>query len=226
MPTPYRVRAPRTAPAAAGDALGPHRRTYRDAAPRNVVWAAVPFVMLLAYGVWLAHQGMLQQWFNSTFSVLAVAALFVLSVARIVHTSVAGGAEAIRVHDGGIVDLRAEPRSVQWDEVQSLTAVCGSGDGVDRHVLRTTDGATLTLGPAIGQVHDLVDEVRARILDHKLPSARARLLDGGVVRFGVLGADPRGAAGGAQCVSSRGARGGEKGRVGRARRGSDQQRVL
>ncbi|HEY6459276.1 MAG TPA: hypothetical protein VIY73_03965, partial [Polyangiaceae bacterium] len=76
MATPYRLRAARpVSPASAAGVLGPHVRSYYAAATRNVVWAAAPFVLLLGYGVWLAHQGMLAHWFNSNFSAVAVTAL-------------------------------------------------------------------------------------------------------------------------------------------------------
>jgi hypothetical protein len=168
------------------DVLGPLQRSYRGAANRHVIWAASPFVLLLAYGVWLAHQGLLAHWFNSTFSVVAVALLFILSVTLIAYTAAAGGGELVRVHANGILDLRVGPRAVRWDEMRSLTAVCGEGGIVDRHVLRTADGAALTLGPGIGAVEQLVDELRVRMIEHKAPSLQARIAQGGAVRFGAI----------------------------------------
>ena len=91
------------------------------------VWAASPFVLLLGYGVWLAHQGLLTHWFNSTFSVVAVTVLFVMAIVLIVYTSAVGGGELLRVHANGILDLRVGPRSVRWDEIESLTAVAQRG---------------------------------------------------------------------------------------------------
>src|SRR5579872_1848453 len=104
MATPYRLRAVRPASAAsAAGILGPHARSYYGAASRNVVWAAAPFVLLLAYGVWLAHQGMIDRVFNSTFSAVAVTALFVVAIVLIVYTSVVGGGELVRVHANGLL---------------------------------------------------------------------------------------------------------------------------
>ena len=107
---------------------------------------------MLAYGVWLGHQGELMHWFNSTFSMGAVATLFVLSTMLIVYTAAGGGAEIIRVHSDGILDLRAGPRAVRWDEMEALTVVPSPDDReVHSHVLRTVDGTTLSLGPGIGR---------------------------------------------------------------------------
>jgi hypothetical protein len=195
MTPPYRLRAARpTSAVAATDLLGPRLRSYRIDAARHVIWAAAPFVLLLAYGVWLAHQGLLAHWFNSTFSVLAVATLFVLSIALIAHTAAVGGAETIGVHANGLVDLRSG-QAARWDEIHSLTAVWDEhAKRVARHVVATTGGVRMSLGAAIGGVDQLVDEVRARMLDHKLAFLRGRLAEGGCVRFGALAASAAGIA--------------------------------
>jgi hypothetical protein len=203
METPYRLRANRpTSVAAAVGVLGPPVRGFRGATNRNVVWAAAPFVLLLAYGVWLAHQGLLAHWFNSNFSVFAVAALFVASVVLIVYTAAGGGSDVIRVHANGILDLRIGPRAVRWDEIESLTAV-PSHDGrrIGHHRLRTTDGTTVALGPSIGDVDELVDEIRVRIADHTLPGVRTRIAEGAVVAFGAMAASERGIAVGPSVVA-------------------------
>jgi hypothetical protein len=194
MATPYRLRAHRpTSQAVAVGVLGPIVRSFSGAANRNVVWAAAPFVLLLGYGVWLAHQGLLLHWFNSTFSVFAVAFLFVASISLIVHTAAGGGGDVVRVHANGLLDLRVGPRAVRWDEIQSLTAVLTADrQAVDHHVLLTADGATLTLGPSIGGVDELVDEIRARIAEHALPEIRARIADGEAVHFGAMTASDAG----------------------------------
>lgn len=167
--------------------LGPPVRAFGGATNRNVVWAAAPFVLLLAYGVWLAHQGLLAHWFNSTFSVFAVAVLFMASIALIVYTAAGGGADLVRVHANGILDLRVGPRAVRWDEIQSLTAMPSpDGRGVDHHRLLTADGITITLGPSIGAVEELVDEIRLRIADRELPGLRTRIAEGDAVHFGAM----------------------------------------
>jgi hypothetical protein len=195
MTAPYRLRAARpTRGVAATDLLGPRLRSYRLDAARHVIWAAAPFVLLLAYGVWLAHQGLLARWFNSTFSVLAVATLFVLSIALIAHTAAVGGAETICVHANGLVDLRSG-QAARWDEIHSLTAVWDArAHRVVRHVLATTGGARMSLGSSIAGVDQLVDEVRVRLVDHKLAFLQSRLAEGGFVRFGVLAANADGIA--------------------------------
>jgi hypothetical protein len=204
MSAPYRLRAPRP-PTAASTAslLGPPGRTFYGAATRNVVWAASPFVLLLGYGVWLAHQGLLEHWFNSNFSVFAVAVLFALSIVLIVYTSAVGGGELVRVHANGILDLRVGPRAVRWDEMQSLTAAAPQEgpSGAVRHVLRTTDGATLSFGPSIGGVVDLVDEIRVRMAEHQLPGVRARIAEGDVVHFGAMAASVQGISVGPRVVA-------------------------
>jgi hypothetical protein len=202
MSTPYRLRAHRPATAASAEnLLGPPVRSFYAAAARNSVWAATPFVLLLGYGVWLAHQGLLEHWFNSTFSVFAVAALFVLSAALIVYSSAVGGGELVRVHTNGILDLRVGPRAVRWDEMKSLV-VAPSDDGRDalRHVLHTTDGARISLGSSIGSVADLVDEIRARMAELQLPEVRARIAEGDTVRFGAIVASEKGLSVGPRVV--------------------------
>src|SRR5579859_307124 len=203
MATPYRLRAHRPASqAAAARVLGPPLRSFAGATNRNVVWAAAPFVLLLGYGVWLAHQGLLLHWFNSTFSVFAVAFLFVASISLIVHTAAGGGGDVVRVHADGILDLRVGPLAVRWDEIQSLTAVLSfDRQTVDHHVLLTTDGSTMTLGPSIGGVDELVDEIRARIAEHALPDIRARIAEGEAVHFGPMTASEAGVAVGASLVA-------------------------
>ncbi len=195
MTAPYRLRAPRpTARLEAPDWLGPSLRSYRVDAARHVIWAAAPFVLLLAYGVWLARQDLLTHWFNSTFSVVAVATLFVLSVALIAHTAAVGGAEVFRVHANGLVDLRTG-QAARWDEMRSLTAFWDeAGKRVERHVLATTGGARMAIGAAIAGVDHLVDEVRTRMVDHQLASVQERLAEGGSVRFGPFAASERGLA--------------------------------
>jgi hypothetical protein len=195
MTAPYRLRAPRpTSAVAATDQLGPCLRSYRIGASRHVIWAAAPFVLLLAYVVWLAQQGLLARWFNSTFSVLAVATLFVLSIALIARTAAVGGAETIRVYANGLVDLRSG-QAARWDELHSLTAFWDEhGRRVERHVLATTGGVRMLLGAAIGGVEQLVEEVRARMVDHQIGVLRRRLADGAVVRFGALTATGGGIA--------------------------------
>ena len=203
MSAPYRLRArrPPTAESTAS-VLGPPGRTFYGAATRNVVWAAAPFVLLLGYGVWLARQGLLEHWFNSTFSVFAVASLFALSVVLIVYTSAVGGGELVRVHANGILDLRVGPRAVRWDEMQSLTvAAPQAGHPGVRHVLRTTDGATLSFGPSIGGVVDLVDEIRVRMSEQQMPEVRARIAEGDVVRFGAMSASEQGISVGPRVVA-------------------------
>jgi hypothetical protein len=203
MSTPYRLRARRpTSVTAATSVLGPVVRPFYAAASRKVVWAAAPFILLLAYVVWLAHEGLLAHWFNSTFSVGAVATLLVLSTALIVHTSAVGGGELIRVYANGILDLRTGPRAVRWDEIESLTAQeAEEGGTVERHLLRTTDGSTIALGPSIGAVEDLVDEIRVRMAEHRLPGVRARIAEGGVVPFGAFAATEHGLAVGSRVVA-------------------------
>jgi len=194
MAAPYRLRGHKpTSGGAAAGILGPVVKTYRGATSGHVAVAAAPFVLLLAYGVWLQHQGRLMQWFNSTFSMGAVAALFVLSIALIVRTATGGGAEIIRLHVDGILDLRAGPRAVRWDEMEELTAVTAAdGRGVWRHTLRTADGATLALGATIGQVEDLVEEIRLKMVEREVPAVRARIAAGDVVRFGAMAASAEG----------------------------------
>jgi hypothetical protein len=194
MATPYRLRGHKpTSGGAAAGLLGPVVKTYRAATSGHVAIAAAPFVLLLAYGVWLEHQGRLMHWFNSTFSMGAVAALFVLSIALIVRTATGGGAEIVRLHSGGILDLRAGPRAVRWDEMDALTAVAApDGHGIWRHLLRTVDGATLSLGASIGQVEDLVDEIRLKMVEREVPAVRARIAAGDVVRFGAMAASAEG----------------------------------
>lgn len=194
MAAPYRLRAHRpTTRADATGLLGPVVRSHRVAPDGHVVLAAAPFVLLLAYGVWLGHQGRLMHWFNSTFSMVAVATLFVMSTALIVYTAAGGGAEIVRVHVDGILDLRAGPRAVRWDEMVALTAVPSpDGRSVLRHTLRTADGTVLSLGQSIGQVEELVEEIRHHLAERELPALRARIADGDVVRFGAMGASAQG----------------------------------
>jgi hypothetical protein len=187
MAVPYRLRAARPSSSPTpGAALGPEIRTYRAAAQRKVIWAAAPFALLLAYVVWLGHEGLLLRWFNSMFSVAAVSALFVLSITLIVYTAAFGGAEAIRVHANGLLDLRGQARAVLWEEMRSLLAVCNETGVVLRHVLRSEDGATLALSPSIGDVDALVDEIRVRMTECKAGALEARLAAGGAVRFGAI----------------------------------------
>lgn len=194
MTAPYRLRASGPTSAASADGvLGPHVRTYRGAAHRQSIWAATPFVLLLAYVVWLYHQGQIGHWFNSGFSALAVTVLFVLAVVLIGYTAAVGGGEIVRVHANGILDLRAGPRAVRWDEVQSLTAVpTADGSGIERHLLRTTDGAVLSLGRSIAGVDELVDEVRVRLVEQRTPSLKVRIADGDTLRFGAVSASREG----------------------------------
>ncbi|HEY8087028.1 MAG TPA: DUF6585 family protein, partial [Polyangiaceae bacterium] len=188
MATPYRLRAHRSlSPAAMNGLLGPLVRSYHAAATRHVVWAAMPFILLLGYFVWLAQQGLLSHWFNSTFSAVAVALLFVIAVVLIVYTSAVGGGELLRVHANGILDLRLGPRAVRWDEIESVTAVQpAAGGAVEHHVLRMQDGSTIGLGPSIGGVRDLIDEVHARLAERRMPDVKTRIDEGSVVRFGAF----------------------------------------
>jgi hypothetical protein len=194
MTAPYRLRASGpTSVASAVGVLGPHVRTFRGAAHRQSIWAATPFVLLLAYVVWLFHQGELGHWFNSGFSAAAVAVLFVLAIILIAYTAAVGGGEIVRVHANGLLDLRAGPRAVRWDEVQSLTAMpAEDGSGIVRHVLRTTDGAVLSLGRSIAGVDELVDEVRVRLVEQRTPSLRLRIAEGDTLRFGAVTASREG----------------------------------
>jgi hypothetical protein len=194
MDAPYRLRAPRPA-SATTDVLGPLVRTYYASSHNRSIVSIVPFGIGLAYILWLAHEGQLLHWFNSMFSAVPVGILLVLSIALITTTSAVGGGELVRVHANGILDLRMGPKAVRWDEIESLTTVWNpQGSGVLRHVLRTSDGAQLSLGKSIAGVDNLVDEVRARMIDHAVPALRARIADGGEARFGVLSADDRGVA--------------------------------
>lgn len=197
MATPYRLRAQRPGDAA-GDVLGPPVRTYHGAAHGGSIVAIAPFVLLLAYILWLGHEGQLLHWFNSMFSAGAVSVLFVLAIALIAYTSAVGGGELVRVHANGILDLRNGPKAVRWDEMESLTVVWEpGGKSVLRHVLRTQDGARISLGRSIAGVANLVDEIRARMIEHAVPALRTRIADGGELRFGVLSASDRGVALGA-----------------------------
>ncbi|HEX8796891.1 MAG TPA: DUF6585 family protein [Polyangiaceae bacterium] len=194
MSAPYRLRASGpTSVASADGILGPHVRTFRGAAHSKSIFAVTPFVLLLAYVVWLFHQGQLGHWFNSGFSALAVTILFVLAIALIGYTAAVGGGELVRVHADGLLDLRAGPRAVRWDEVQSITAVpAPDGSGVVRHLLRTTDGAVLSLGRSIANVEELVDEIRVRLVEQRTPSLKVRIADGDTLRFGAVTASREG----------------------------------
>ncbi len=197
MATPYRLRAPNPGESPTA-VLGPAQRTYYAAAHGGSIVAIAPFTLLLAYILWLGHQGQLLVWFNSMFSAGAVSVLFVLAIALIAYTSAVGGGELVRVHANGILDLRSGPRAVRWDEIESLTTVWDGGRGcVLRHVLRTHDGAQLSLGRSIAGVANLVDEVRARMIEHAVPALETRIEGGGQLRFGVLSVDDRGVALGA-----------------------------
>lgn len=194
MSAPYRLRASGpTTPDSVDHVLGPVVRTFDGAAHRQSIWAASPFVFLLAYVVWLYHQGQIGHWFNSGFSAAAVTVIFVLAIALISYTAAVGGGELVRVHANGLLDLRAGPRAVRWDEVQSLTAVpAEDGRGVLRHLLRTTDGAVLSLGRSIANVEELVDEVRVRLVEQRTPSLRVRIAEGDTLRFGAVTASQAG----------------------------------
>jgi hypothetical protein len=149
--------------------------------------------LLLAYVVWLQHQGQLSHWFNSGFSAGAVATIFVLAVVLIVYTAAVGGGELVRVHQEGLLDLRAGPRAVRWDEMESLTAIADAGRGnVMRHLLRTSDGATLSFGRSIGGIDQLVDEIRVRLIEQRGPDMKTRIADGEVLRFGAIAANEHG----------------------------------
>jgi hypothetical protein len=189
MATPYRLRAHR--PTTALSPLGASVRSYYAKASQRVIWAAAPFVFLLGYGVWLSHDMELEHWFDSTFSVCVVAALFMMAIAVIVHTAAVGGGELLRVHADGLVDLRGQPRALRWDEMQSLTVLASDDGGGVRHVLRAMDGTTMVLGPAIGGIGHLVDEIRVRMAECQLPDLCARLAAGSVVRFGDIAASDR-----------------------------------
>ncbi len=191
MGAPYRLRA--QSPGAAADVLGPATRTYYAAAHSRSILAITPFALLLAYILWLGHQGQLLQWFNSMFSAVAVSVLFVLAIALIAYTAAVGGGELVRVHESGILDLRNGPKAVRWDEIESLTTVWSpDGKGVLRHVLRCPDGSQLSLGRSIEGASDLVDEIRARMIDHSVPALKARIDAGGELRFGAFGASDQG----------------------------------
>jgi hypothetical protein len=137
-------------------------RSYRVDPAAHVVWAAAPFVFLLAYGVWIAQQGLLANLVNSTFSAVAVAAILAFSVALIGRTAATGGDEVLRVHAHGLADLRGG-RAVPWGEVRAITPVWSrEAHRVDRYVLTITGGEALTLDRTIGAVDQLVDELRAR----------------------------------------------------------------
>jgi hypothetical protein len=195
MSTPHRLRGEaRASGAPVADWLGPCLRSFRVDAARHVIWACAPFVLLLAYVVWLGHQGELLHWFNSTFSVGAVTTLFVLAVLLIGHTAAVGGAEVIRVHAAGLVDLRTG-HAVRWDEVRSLTAVWDAKTRrVARHLLTTTAGGRISLSASIAAVDELLDEIRTRMVDHKLGSLRLRVAEGGSVRFGAFAVSAEGIA--------------------------------
>jgi hypothetical protein len=195
MATPYRLRAQRpTSTATATTLLGAHVRSFHAAAHRQSAWAASPFVLLLAYVVWLMHKGELGRWFNSGFSAFAVAAIFVLAVALIMYTAAVGGGELVRVHQDGLLDLRAGPRAVRWDEIESLTPVVDSEHDVIRHLLRTSDGTTLSLGRSIGMVDELVDVIRARLVEERGAALMMRIGDGEVLQFGPIQASEQGVA--------------------------------
>jgi hypothetical protein len=175
MTAPYRLRAQQPGSAATA-VLGPATRTYYGAAHTTSIVAIAPFALLLAYILWLGHQGQLLHWFNSMFSAVAVSILFVLAIALIAYTSAVGGGEPVR-----------------WDEIESLTTVWSpDGKGVLRHVLRAQDGSQLSLGRSIAGVADLVDEIRARMIDHSVPALKARIAAGGELRFGSFGASEQG----------------------------------
>jgi hypothetical protein len=197
MTAPYRLRAPSPRSGApVADWLGPSLRSFRVDAARHVIWACSPFVLLLAYVVWLGHQGELLHWFNSTFSVGAVTTLFVLAIVLIGHTAAVGGAEVIRVHANGLLDLRTG-QAVRWDEVGSLTAVWDEkSKRVVRHVLTTAGGGRISLPSSIADVHELLDEVRTRMVDHNLASLRVRVAEGGSIRFGAFAVGSEGIAAG------------------------------
>jgi hypothetical protein len=197
MPEPYRLRAARpVAAASAAETLGPVVRSFhRAAAGRHVGWVATPFVVLLGYFVWLARQGELSLWFNSGFSAFAVTALFVLVVVLIAYTAIGGGPEIVRLHADGLLDLRAGPRAVRWDEARSLTDLWDTRAGrLGGCVLRTADGAALVLGADVAGVEELVDELRARLTARELPAMLERLAEGGEVRFGAFVARAAGVA--------------------------------
>ncbi len=203
MTTPYRLRGQSsTGRTSATDVLGPATRSYYAAAHGSSGVAIVPFALLLAAMLWLSHEGQLLHWFNSMFSAGAVAVLFVMSIVLIAYTSAVGGGELVRVHAGGLLDLRAGPRMVRWDEIESLTTVWSEdGSGVLRHLLRTQDGTQLSLGRSIAAVGDLVDEVRARMVEHAAPAMRARIATGAELRFGALGASERGVSLGPRVIA-------------------------
>jgi hypothetical protein len=167
MSTPYRSCAPRTTTAeSASSLLGAEVRSYYGAANQGVIWAAVPFLSLLGYGVWLGSDMQLDKWLCHGFSVPVVASLLGSAVVLIVYTSAVGGGAMLRVHADGLLDLRGGPRAIRWDQMRSLTVVAREdGRNVGAYVLRTTDGASVSLGPSIGGVRDLVDAIRMRMAD-------------------------------------------------------------
>jgi hypothetical protein len=191
---PYRLRGSTETPGASAEhLLGARVRTFYGAAHHKAIWFAAPFVLLLAYITWLAHQDKLEHWFNSTFSVVAVSTVFVLAIALITHTAAVGGGEMIRLHAAGILDMRLGPRALRFDEILSITAVASPDrTHIDHYLLGTSDGATLTFGRAISAFEELADELRARIAELRMPELRRRVAGGGTARFGAFRADGAG----------------------------------
>jgi hypothetical protein len=175
-------------------------RSYRTDAARHVIWAAAPFVWLLAYGVWLDSQGLLGRWLNSSFAILPVAALLVLSIGVIASTAAVGGSEVLRLHASGMFDVRAG-LAVRWDEVRTLCAARGDPGRRPGSVLTTSNGARVHLGVEIADLEHLVDEIEARMVQRALPELWRRVTEGGSARFGVLLANADGLTLGARRIA-------------------------
>ena len=84
------------------------------------------------------------------------------------HGSVLIGAAMVALYAGyravAAVLRRAGPRAVPWDEVESLTTVCGpDGKSILRHMLRTQDGA---IRKVYGELPDWVEDATRGAAPH------------------------------------------------------------
>ena len=172
---------------------------YRWATDARVLWAAIPFVVVMLWELWTlfspSHTSLRSE---SPFSTYAIFGLMGMSVMYIAHRSQGNRDDVVRIFDDGVLVARDGSISeMRWEDLATLSSRtwhAGRGKLGQRHVLTSSGGETMTFTHEIVGIEALVDELEKRVVRKALPPALLSYRAGRSVTFGAVSVNKHGIA--------------------------------
>jgi hypothetical protein len=171
---------------------------YRWVTNTKVLWAAVPFLIVILWEIWSifsTKSGTVHG--DSSFSMIATFGLMAMSVLYIAHRAYGNRSDGVQVFDDGVrMQREGTALEMRWDDVATLTSKVWrdgtAGAPMHRHVLTSARGESMTFTHELQGVDALAAELEERVRRKELPRALIAMRAGNAVQFGEVSVDAKG----------------------------------